>query len=335
MPEPRRVSKAFWVALGALIVMASMGLAAPWLAPYDPDEQTDPAAGKLRPPLTRLIALRLEHDRWLLAERVERRDDRLILYSRQSTKEIPIHEVLNLDAEGRPMDQRFFWMGSDRLGRDVWSRWLYGARISFWIALLSIALASTLGIAIGSLAALGGRWLDLVLMRFVDGLLAFPWIFLLIALTAFVPASVPALILILGGTGWMSISRLARGEIQQLREKDFVRAARGLGMTETAVFFRHILPNIFTPLAVAMTLRIGYLILVEASLSFLGLGVQPPQASWGNMIATGRNMMSEAWWILTFPALSLVITVVSIHWVGDHIRDLLDPRFRSGPPSPE
>ncbi len=324
-----RVPTAVKVAGALLIVITVLGLSAPWVAPYDPDEQADPAAGRLRPPLTGMWALRLDHGRWMLADRVERQGDQLILLTADSRRTVRADEVLNLNSEGRVTDRRCFLLGSDELGRDILSRWLFGARISLLIALFSAALAAGLGIAVGALAALGGRWLDMVLMRVVDGLLAFPWIFLLIALTAFIPSGITPLILILGCTGWMSISRLARGEIRALRHREFVLAARGLGMTEPAIFIRHVLPNIWTPLAIATTLRVGYLILVEASLSFLGLGVQPPQASWGNMIAAGRSFMATAWWILTFPALGLVITVVALHWVGDQIRDALDPRFRT------
>lgn len=332
MTESNRIPPAVKVAAALLLVITILGLGAPWIAPYDPNEQADPAAGRLRPPMTRMIALRLDHDRWMLADRVERQGDRMILYTADTERSVGVDEIRNLDAEGRVKDQRLFVLGSDELGRDLFSRWLFGAQISLLIAVFAAALASTLGIAIGALAALGGHWIDLILMRLVDGLLAFPWIFLLIALTAFIPSGITPLILILGCTGWMSISRLARGEIQSLRDHDFVRAARGLGMTETAILFRHVLPNVWTPLAIATTLRVGYLILVEASLSFLGLGVQPPQASWGNMIAAGRNLMASAWWILTFPALGLVVTVVALHWVGDQIRDVLDPRRRTALP---
>ena len=327
--QAHKVGAGVKVAAALLITIAVLGLSAPWIAPYDPDEQADPAAGRLRPPMTGMWALRLDHGRWMLADHVERQGDQLILHTSGRERSIRADDVLNLDPTGQVKDRRFFVFGSDELGRDVFSRWLFGARISLLIALFAAALASSLGIAIGALAALGGRWLDMVLMRLVDGLLAFPWIFLLIALTAFIPSGITPLILILGCTGWMSISRLARGEIRSLRNRDFVLAARGLGMTETTILFRHVLPNVWTPLAIATTLRVGYLILVEASLSFLGLGVQPPQASWGNMIAAGRSFMATAWWILTFPALGLVVTVVALHWVGDQIRDVLDPRHRT------
>ena len=329
MAERYRVPIGVKVAALILLCIAILGLGAPWIAPYDPNEQADPSTSRLRPPLSRLHALRLEHGRWLLAESIERRGDTLWLQSRGNEKSIAVDQVLNLDADGLPTEHRFFLFGSDEFGRDIFSRWVFGARISLFIALLSVGLALSLGVTIGALAALGGRRLDLILMRIVDGLLAFPWLFLLIALTAFVPTGLTTLILILGGTGWMSISRLARSEIQQLRQRDFVRAARGLGMTEIGIFTRHVLPNIWTPLAVSTTLRVGYLILVEASLSFLGLGVQPPRPSWGNMISAGRHFMDNAWWILTFPSLGLVTTVVALHWVGDQVRDILDPRHLS------
>lgn len=310
---------------GLLFLLVVGGLLAPWLAPFHPNEQTDPGAVRLRPPGTRMEAVRLTHGRWRLADTVTRDGDRLLLTSKDRRREVSIDDVVPA-ADGRLWQSRTFWLGTDAFGRDVCSRWWFGARVSLLVALLAVGLAMTLGLAVAALAALGPRWLDRLLMRLVDGLLAFPWLFLLIALAAFVPPSIPTLVLLLGGTGWMTLSRLARAEFLSLRRRDFVLAARGLGMTETSIFFRHVLPNVGTPLVVATTLRIGYLILAEASLSFLGLGVQPPDASWGNMIAEGRHLLSSAWWVFTFPALGLVATVVSLHSVADVLRDSLDPR---------
>ena len=201
-----------------------------------------------------------------------------------------------------------------------------GFAVTLMIGIASVALAMLVGILVGALAALGGPILDAILMRLVDGMLTIPWSFLLITLTALFPPDTRILILLLGITAWPGISRTTRAELIGLKQRDFVHAARGQGLSETRILFRHMLPNAFTPLMVAATLRIGTLILFEASLSFLGFGVQPPQASWGNIISDGQGYLLSAWWVSTFPALALIITVVSIHLVGDGLRDVLDPR---------
>ncbi len=308
-----------------LAVFLVVGLAAPWLSPYDPTEQIDAVAGKHRPPLTVMPAIELEHRVFKLADRVERTAEGLRVERLGKVSHYSEDEVENLTANG-VSDRRVFVLGSDKFGRDVLSRLLHGARISLMIGILSVALAMVVGVTVGALAALGGKWLDGILMRMVDGILSFPWIFLLITLTALFTPDTGVLILLLGMTAWPTISRLTRAELLSLKERDFIHAARGLGLSRARIFFHHLLPNAATPLLVAATLRIGTLILVEASLSFLGFGVQAPQASWGNMIADGQGFLLTAWWVSTFPAVALITAVVAIHLVGDGLRDLLDPR---------
>ncbi len=308
-----------------LSVFLVVGLAAPWLAPYDPTEQIDAVAGRHLPPLTVMVAVELGHGVWKLADRVERTSEGLLVERLDRTHHYREHEVENLTADG-VADRRVFLLGSDKFGRDVLSRLMHAARVSLMIGILSVALAMVVGIFVGALAALGGRFLDNLLMRLVDGILIIPWIFLLITLTALFPPDTGILILLLGMTAWPLISRMTRAELLSLKQRDFVIASRGLGLGETRIFFRHMLPNAVTPLLVAATLRVGTLILFEASLSFLGFGVQAPQASWGNMIADGQGFLLSAWWVSTFPAVALIVAVVSIHLVGDGLRDLLDPR---------
>lgn len=310
------------------LVFLAMGLAGPWLSPVDPDEQLDTVAGRFRPPATRLHAVHFRQGYWRLAEHVERLPEGLAVTRLGVTREYAADEIANLTDEG-VADSRFYLFGSDGFGRDVFARWLHGARVSLLIALLSITIALLLGIACGATAALGGRWVDGLLMRLVDGLLTFPWIFLVITLGALVPAGRWSLVFILGATAWMSIARLTRGEIMTLKERGFIMAARGLGASPWRIFRRHLLPNAFPTLAIAATLRVGNIILVETSLSFLGLGVQPPHASWGNMIADGRDTLDTAWWIATLPGLSLVATVLAINLLSDGLRDILDPHARS------
>jgi peptide/nickel transport system permease protein len=311
--------------VAVLAVVVLCGFSAPWLAPYRPSEQPDPVAGRHRAPLTAMAAVELDNGAWLLADRAERTAEGLLIERLGKTEVLPLSRVRNLDGDG-VRDRRFFLMGSDKYSRDVFSRWLYGARVSLSIAGLALALALTVGVAVGAVSALGGPILDSLLMRGVDGLLAFPWLFLIITLTALFPTGNWSLILLLGMTGWMSIARLTRAEILSLKERDFVHAARGLGAGEVHIFLRHLLPNAMTPLLVAGALRIGRLILVEASLSFLGFGVQPPDASWGNMIAEGQGTMLTAWWVTTFPGLALIVTVIAFSLVSDGLRDVLDPR---------
>ena len=234
-------------------------------------------------------------------------------------------EVANLTADG-VADHRRFLLGTDGYGRDILSRMIYGARISLLVGSLSVALALTLGLAIGAAAATGPRWLDSVLMRGVDAFLAFPRLFLVLTLTVLLPPSTALVVVVLGMTSWMGLCRLVRAEILGLRERQFILAARSLGLHPLRILWRHLLPNALTPVLVQASLLIGDVILVESSLSFLGLGIQPPTASWGNMVADGRDVLVTAWWVSTFPGLAIVLAVLAFNLLGDRVRDLLDPR---------
>lgn len=218
-------------------------------------------------------------------------------------------------------------LGTDHLNRDILARVVHGARISLTLATLSVLLAVSFGAIVGLTAGWLGGWADAVLMRAVDAALAIPRLFLLLMLVAVweqMPLS--ALVAVLGATGWFATSRIVRGEVLRIREETFVDAARALGAGRGRIIFRHLLPNTAGPLLVAATLGVGDVILLEAGLSFLGVGVRPPTPSWGGMILDGRPMLATAPWESLFPGLAIVVTVLAVNLVGDALRAVLDPR---------
>jgi peptide/nickel transport system permease protein len=220
------------------------------------------------------------------------------------------------------------WLGTDDLGRDVLVRILYGARISLLVGFVAVGIATLIGIVLGAVAGFYGRWVDTLLMRFVDIMLCFPTFFLILAVIAFLDPSIWNIMIIIGLTGWMGVARLVRAEFLSLRERDFVLAARAIGASDARIIFRHILPNALSPVLVSATLGVAGAILTESALSFLGIGVQPPTPSWGNMLIAGKQTLGTAWWLSVFPGVAILITVLGYNLLGEGIRDALDPRIR-------
>jgi peptide/nickel transport system permease protein len=226
-----------------------------------------------------------------------------------------------------PFRTEYHALGTDSNGRDLLSRLLYGSQISLMIGFVAMFVAVSLGVLFGSLAGYFGGWIDSIIMRLVDILLAFPRLLLLLLIVSvYEGAGIMTVIVILGATGWMGVSRLVRAEFLKLKRLDYAQAAKSLGFGQARIMFRHLLPNSMAPVIVNATLLVGNTILVEAGLSFLGFGVKPPDASWGNIIADGQGWLREAWWISTIPGLLIVFAVVCINLVGDALRDALDPK---------
>jgi peptide/nickel transport system permease protein len=219
-------------------------------------------------------------------------------------------------------------LGTDQLGRDVLSRMLYGARVSLAVGFVSVGIATVIGIALGAAAGYHGGPVDAMVMRLVDLMLVFPRFFLLLAVLGFLRPSIWTIMAVIGLTGWMSVARLVRAEFLSLREREFVLWSQSIGASAFRIIWRHILPNAIAPVLVAITLGIPAAILAESGLSFLGLGVQPPHATWGNILSEGKDAIEIGWWLSVYPGVAILVTVLSYNLLGEGIRDALDPRLR-------
>lgn len=216
--------------------------------------------------------------------------------------------------------------GTDELGRDVLSRILYGARVSLKVGFIAMGIAILTGTLLGAIAGYYGGIIDSIIMRIVDVMLSFPTLFLILAVVAVLEPSIYIIMVVIGLTGWMDVARLVRAEVLSLKEREFVLAARAMGASSARIIFKHILPNAVYPVIVAATFSVGGAILIESGLSFLGLGIQPPEPSWGGILSVGKDYITVAWWMSLFPGIAIFLTVLSFNLLGEALRDALDPK---------
>jgi peptide/nickel transport system permease protein len=243
------------------------------------------------------------------------------LFASHDPNRIDVVNILRAPSAANPL-------GTDDLGRDVLARMVHGARISLKVGFVAVGIATVLGLVVGLLSGFYGGRIDAVLMRFVDMMLCFPTFFLILSVIAFLEPSIWNIMVVIGLTGWMGVARLVRAETLSIKERDFVAAARAQGAGNARIVFRHILPNTLAPILVAATLGVAGAILTESALSFLGIGVQPPTPSWGNILTAGKDNIEFAWWLSLFPGAAILVTVLGYNLLGEGIRDAADPRLK-------
>ncbi len=300
--------------IAVLGVLAGACVAGPWMA-RDPTTIVEPAHAGLLPPASSRWVAELRDGSRTAAHAAQRTDAGWILSGRGEPRTIPAGAVVSVR-------RQTFWLGTDALGRDVLARLLWGGRVSLAVGVVALLVAVVAGTSLGLLAGWRGGLVDGVLMRLADALLAIPALFLLLLLAATFRPSLTVLILMLGGLSWMGVARLVRGQVLSLKEREFVLAARGIGASGLRIALVHLLPNTITPLSQDAALRLGDLILAEASLSFLGFGVAPPLPSWGGMVADGGEVLGTAWWLIVVPGVAVAAVVIGAALLADGLGEL-------------
>jgi peptide/nickel transport system permease protein len=312
---------------GLLLAFIAAGvLLLPLLRPRSPDRQLDPAVAALAPPGSRFEVVHRADGRTLAASAVEIGSNAIILRGQPRPTAVPIVELAGGTVGPHSLEIQSFPLGSDEFGRDVAARLLAGGRVSLAVAGWTVLLIAIVALPLGAATGSAPPAVDRFVLRVLEGLQAFPRLFLLLGLSAVVRPGVVSIVLILGLTGWIPMARLVRAEVRALREREFVLAARAAGAGRLRIVLRHLLPNALAPALVEGSLAAASAIVNEAALSFLGFGLQPPTASWGNMIADGRATLVAGWWVAFFPGAALALTAIAFNLVGEGLRDRLDPR---------
>jgi len=237
----------------------------------------------------------------------------------------PLNQELEQSLQG---PNRNHWLGTDDRGRDVLSRMIWGSRLSLSVGFVAVGIAVIIGVILGSLSGYFGKWVDTVVLRFIELMLVIPTFFLIITVMAFLPPSIWTIMIVIGLTGWPGVARLVRGEFLKQKQMEYVLASRALGLSNSRIMFQHILPNAMGPVFVSATFGLAGAILMESGLSFLGFGVPPPTPSWGELLKQSQGYVDFAWWLVLFPGLAIFITVTAFNLVGEGLRDAMDPRLR-------
>ena len=307
-------SRRLEIGVTGLCVLTAVCMLGPLLLPAPP--AADPAHAALLPPGTAVTEIALDDGRILVSPEVRQERRTTIVEGPMRTVEVANERITSIRTTR-------FWLGSDRFGRDVLAGLMSGGRISISIAAMAALVALLLGTTVGLTAATGGRLVDSVLMRLVDALMAFPVLFLLILVATLFRPGPLVLVAVLGMTSWMGLARLVRGQVLTLRGRTFVLAARAAGSSPTRIWRTHYLPNLTGPLSQDTALRLGDLVLAEATLSYLGLGIPPDIPTWGAMVAQGHRVMVDGWWLATFPGFAIAALVISLALIGDGIQERL------------